>query len=161
MPSNLLPDIPPLPVPHHVQAGPSDCLAACAAMALAYYGRSTPYGKLLRLLNIGPIGAPRRNILNLSRLRGVTVIYREATLPIAAQYLRAGLPVIAFVDTGELGYWSSTTNHALVLIGIEKDDVLVNDPAVMDAPMRVPNGEFDLAWLNADNACAVISVMRP
>lgn len=36
MPSDLLPDIPPLAVPHQVQTGPSDCLAACAAMVLAY-----------------------------------------------------------------------------------------------------------------------------
>lgn len=161
MPSDLLPDIPPLAVPHQMQAGPSDCLAACAAMVLDYFGKTTSYAKLLHLLGIGPIGAPRRNILNLSRLRGVTVAYREATLPIAAQYLQAGLPVIAFVDTGELDYWSSTTNHALVLVGIEKDEILIHDPAVKDAPVRVPIGEFDLAWLNADNACAVVSVMRP
>ncbi len=129
-------------------------------MVLAYHGKITSYGKLLGLLNIGPIGAPRRNILHLSRLRGLTVVYREATLPIAAQYLQTGLPVIAFVDTGELAYWSSTTNHALVLVGIEGDDVLVNDPAVNDAPVRIPIGEFGLAWLNADNACAIVSVTR-
>lgn len=81
-------------------------------------------------------------------------------MPIAAQYLKAGLPVIAFVDTGELWYWSSTTNHALVLVGIEKDEILVHDPAVKDAPIHVSIGEFDLAWLNADNACAIISVKR-
>ena len=158
MPKDSLPDVATLDVPHFIQRGPSDCLSACAAMVLAYHGKSTPYSKLLHLLKIGPIGAPRRNILNLSRLRGVTVAYREATLPIAAQYLQAGLPVIAFVDTGELGYWSSTTNHALVLVGIEKDEILVHDPAVKDAPVHVPIGEFDLAWLNADNACAIVSV---
>lgn len=156
--SDLLPDVPPLAVPHYRQAGPSDCLAACAAMVLAHYGKSTPYGRLLRLLNIGPFGAPRRNILNLSRLRGVTVAYREATLPIAAQYLQAGVPVIAFVDTGELPYWSVTTNHALVMVGIAGDAILANDPAMQVSPVHISVGEFDLAWLNAGNACAIVSV---
>lgn len=63
-------------VPHRVQKGPADCLAACAAMVLAYHRKSVSYSKLLSLLNIGPIGAPRRNILNLSRLRGLSVVYR-------------------------------------------------------------------------------------
>lgn len=156
--SDSLRDVPPLAVPHHIQAGPSDCLAACAAMVLAYYGRSTPNGRLLHLLNIGPFGAPRRNILSLSRLRGVTVAYREATLPIAAQYLQTGMPVIAFVDTGELAYWSITTNHALVLVGIAGDNILANDPAMKDSPVRIPVWEFDLGWLNAGNACAIVSV---
>lgn len=160
MPRDSLPSAPALTVPHFIQTGPSDCLAACAAMVLAYHGKVTSYAKLIDLLKIGPIGAPRRNILNLSRLRGLEVIYREATLPIAAQYLQVGLPVIVFVDTGELGYWSSTTNHALVIIGIEGDDILANDPGAKDAPVHIPVGEFDLAWLNADNACAVVSLAR-
>lgn len=47
-----------LDVPHYMQKGPADCLAACAAMVLAYHGKSTSYNKLLDLLHIGPIGAP-------------------------------------------------------------------------------------------------------
>lgn len=160
MPRDLLPSVSALAVPHHRQSGPSDCLAACAAMVLGYLGKTAPYGKLLSLLKIGPIGAPRRNILNLARLRGVSVVYREATLSILTQYLQAGVPVIVFVDTGELAYWSSTTNHAVVVVGSEGDDILVHDPAVEDAPVRIPVGEFDLAWLNADNACAILSMDR-
>lgn len=56
MPTDSLPDVPALEVVHSVQTGQSDCLAACAAMVLAYHGRVTPYGKLLGLLKIGPIG---------------------------------------------------------------------------------------------------------
>ena len=161
MPNDSLPSVPTLDVPQFPQRSASDCLAACAAMVLAYHGKPVSYGRLLRLLKIGPIGAPRRNILNLSRLRGISAIYREATLPILVQYLETGLPVIAFVDTGELGYWSSTTNHAVVLVGIDGDDVLVNDPALAEVqPVHVPVGEFDLAWFNADNACAIVSASR-
>jgi len=49
-----------------------------------------------------------------------------------------------------------STNHALVLVGIDEDYVLVNDPAFSDAPKSVGVGEFDLAWLNGDNTCAIL-----
>ena len=28
-------------------------------------------------------------------------------------------------------------------------------------PQRIPRGEFELAWLNCDNACAVVNVHAP
>ncbi len=158
MPTSLLPVIPSLPVPHREQQYPSDCLAACAAMVLEYLGKPTPYSRLLTLLRIGPIGAPRRNIRYLTRL-GIDVTYQEATLPLVVGYLQAGNPVIAFVDTGELPYWSVRTNHAVVLVGINRGSVFVNDPAFPDAPKQVSLGEFDLAWFNSDNACAILGPM--
>jgi ABC-type bacteriocin/lantibiotic exporter with double-glycine peptidase domain len=129
-------------------------------MVLTYAGLSVDYTQLLTVLRIGPLGAPRRNVLHLARL-GLDVTYREATLPIMASYLQADHPVIAFVDTGELAYWSFTTNHALVVLGLDADHVIVNDPAFASAPHRIPQDEFELAWLNGDNACAVIQVPTP
>lgn len=123
-----LPVIPPLAVPHRSQEHLSDCLAACAAMVIAFSGKSIPYGQLLKTLNITAAGAPRRNILHLTAL-GLSVTYREATLPIIARYLQQGHPVIAFVDSGELSYWKTTTNHALVIVGMDSDHVSVLDPA--------------------------------
>ena len=87
--------------------------------------------------------------------------YREATFSIIATHLQAGQPVIAFVDTGELAYWSVTTNHAIVVIGLEAEHVVVQDPAFATTPQRIPFGEFEMAWLNCDNACAVVTVRRP
>ncbi|MBN1887789.1 MAG: C39 family peptidase, partial [Thermoflexales bacterium] len=145
----------PKPVPHREQTMPADCLAACAAMLLDYLEQPIPYLRLVKLLGIGPIGAPRRNILRLTQL-GLQVTYRQATLPILADYLHAEQPVIVFLDTGELAYWSTATNHAVVLVGLEGDDVLVNDPAFPSAPQRIPRDDFELAWLNSDNACAII-----
>lgn len=144
-----------LPIPQRRQLSQADCLAACAAMILDYLGKPAEYERLLALLDIGPIGAPRRNIVRLARL-GVDVVYREATPPILIELLRTGTPVIAFVDTAELPYWSSATNHAVVVVGVEGDDLLVNDPAFVDVPIRVPLDEFELAWLNADYMCTII-----
>jgi ABC-type bacteriocin/lantibiotic exporter with double-glycine peptidase domain len=155
MPANELPDIPTLPVQHYSQQGLSDCLAACALMVLDYLGKPMPYGRLLRTLDIGPIGAPRRNILRLSE-HGIGVVYREASLTIIADYLKRGLPVIAFVDTGELSYWTSTTNHAVVIIGFTAEVVILLDPACPAQQYEVTLGEFLLAWLNCDYSCAVL-----
>jgi ABC-type bacteriocin/lantibiotic exporter with double-glycine peptidase domain len=158
MPKKKQPATPPLPVPYRKQIQSSDCLAACATMLIEYLGRSVPYPQLLALLEIGPLGAPRRNILRLARL-GFQVTFREGTLPVVAQYVNAGHPVIAFVDTGELSYWSTTTNHAVVVVGVESDHVLVLDPAFPDdAPKQIPEGEFQLAWLNCDYTCAIVEV---
>lgn len=144
-----------LPVPHLEQLQQSDCLAACAAMVLAYLGEDVDYRRLLTLLDIGSYGAPRRNIIRLARL-GVDVVYREANVALLLDTLRHGEPVIAFVDTGELSYWTEVTNHAVVVIGAEGDFVLINDPAVDEGAMPVQIAEFELAWLNADYACAII-----
>ncbi|MFP4394119.1 MAG: cysteine peptidase family C39 domain-containing protein, partial [Anaerolineales bacterium] len=69
MQNDSLPNIPPLPAPHYKQRQAVDCLAACVAMLLDYYQCAIPYRRLLALLRIGPIGAPRRNILRLNALR--------------------------------------------------------------------------------------------
>jgi ABC-type bacteriocin/lantibiotic exporter with double-glycine peptidase domain len=124
-------------------------------MVLEYLGRTVAYHQLVQQLGIGPFGAPRRNITRLAR-PGLQVAYGQATLPILATHLEAGLPVIAFVDTGELAYWTVTSNHAIVVVGITGDTILVNDPAFAVAPQRIACDEFELAWLNCDNACAVI-----
>ena len=160
MPKASLSHIPPLNVPHREQIQASDCLAACVAMVLDYLGRPVSYPQLLSLLQIGLLGAPRRNVLHLTRL-GLDVTYREAALSLIVAYLQASQPVIAFVDTGELAYWSVATNHAVVVIGLDPEHVIVNDPAFASAPQRIPRGEFELAWLNCDNACAVVNVQAP
>lgn len=108
------------------------------------------------LLQTGLIGAPRRNIIHLTQI-GYNVTYREATLTILAEdYLQKGEPVIAFVDTGELSYWSRITNHAVVIVGLDEENVLVLDPVFSATVRPIPQDEFQLPWLNGDYACGVI-----
>lgn len=68
-----------LPVPHRTQRTDGECLAACAAMVLAYIGLTTAYEKLLKVLDIHWFGAPFFNIRLLEQL-GVLVVYRQGTL---------------------------------------------------------------------------------
>jgi len=125
-------------------------------MVLNYFEVAVPYRRLLALLRIGPIGAPRRNVMYLTQL-GIRVIYREATLSILAEYLQAQIPVIAFVDTAELPYWTGISNHSITIIGLDSDTVIALDPAFDASPFYISRGDFELAWGNADFACAIIT----
>ena len=123
-------------------------------MVLEYIGEPADYRRLLTLLGISSYGAPRRNIARLSRL-GVEVVYRAANISILTESLRQGDPVIAFVDTGELSYWTETTNHAVVVVGIEGDNILYSTPD--------PNcirSAFHL-WRNGNGGSQTAAANRP
>jgi len=55
--------------------------------------------------------------------------------------------VIAFVDTGELPCWSASTNHAVVIIGIDEENVILKEPAFDAEVQIVPRGDFGLAGM--------------
>jgi len=146
-----------LPVPHHKQNHPSDCLAACAAMLLDYAGRPVPYDRLLQLLDITPdLGAPASNIKRLMALN-VTVEYGPGNITDLAHRLAQGVPAIAFVHTIHLSYWPEAARHAVVAVGIDERRVYLNDPFFDAAPQSVSRLEFELAWDEMDNVYAVIT----
>ncbi len=69
-----------LPVTHHLQRYPADCLAACAAMVLDYFGRLVAYDRLIQLMRIDlTVGAPYRHLQLLDAL-GITVTLRQGAL---------------------------------------------------------------------------------
>lgn len=72
--------------------------------------------------------------------------------------LERGWPSIVGVQAAEFPYWQDLpTQHAVVVVGMTPTSVLVNDPAMADAPLAIPYGDFDLAWLEMDEAFAVIA----
>lgn len=145
-----------LSIPHHRQQQPADCLAACAAVVLDYLGIQVGYGRLLRLLKIEPFGASAYNLHYLSSL-GITAAIDMRDMTLLRELLQTGAPVITLVRTGELSYWPQKTNHVVVVVGLEEDDILVNDPAFEQSPIRVSALEFELAWLGFDYLSAVFA----
>lgn len=146
-----------LSVPHLHQPTPGDCLPACVAMVLGFWQIAYPLAQLRRLLEVIPdVGAPAFNVRNLERL-GLRVEYRQGTLGVLHAHLDSGQPPIVFVRTGELPYWDTDVNHALVLTGMDGACVLVNDPFFAKAPISIPPGDFDLAWLEHNEMYAVIT----
>jgi ABC-type bacteriocin/lantibiotic exporter with double-glycine peptidase domain len=66
-----------LPVSHRQQRQQAECLAACAAMVLDYLQVPASYEQLVKLLRIGPAGAPFRNLRYLESLVGLSVLIRR------------------------------------------------------------------------------------
>lgn len=146
-----------LPLPHQTQRFESDCLAACAAMALAAIDVQTKYDLLLSLLNTRPWGTPHRNIRQLdTQISGIRVTYRQGVLSDVFRAIDSGRPVILFVWTGDLPYWAIETWHAVVVVGYDEKQFFLNDPAFTTAPQVVTHGDLELAWIAYDMYYAVI-----
>ncbi len=145
-----------LSVPHRLQQGDGDCLAACAAMVLTHLGRGIDYTRLLRLLKVKSYGAPAGNIRLLESL-DLAVTYSKTDMAGLQAMLQQGYPVIVFVRTGDLPYWTYSTDHALLVVGCDENQLFVNDPNHAESPMAVPRGDFELAWLERDYYYAIIT----
>jgi hypothetical protein len=115
-------------------------------MFLEYINIRVPYSRLFRILNIQPFGASGRNLLYLSQI-DVEVIYREGSMGMLKNLIQSGRPCIALVRTEFLQDWTRSTDHAVVVVGIDDDNVFYNDPTFNQHPMRVTSLEFDLAWM--------------
>ncbi len=144
-----------LPVPHLEQTSDGDCLPICAAMILAYLQTPTEPDRLARLFDTQPYGSIASRILRLTEW-GYLVAYQSGSLAILKNLLATGVPAIVFVWTGNLPYWSIDTPHAVVVVGIQAENILVNDPAFSRASQSVAIGDFLLAWAEFDYRYATI-----
>ncbi|MEZ4712863.1 MAG: cysteine peptidase family C39 domain-containing protein [Caldilineaceae bacterium] len=144
-----------LPVPHLLQQDDADCLAACSAMVLIYIGKPIHYRRLLRTLRTQSYGTPFPNMMFLEQLN-VQVTMGTGNIDQLYSYLSQQHPCIVPVDTRELPYWTQSTDHAVVVVGIDGDNVIVHDPAFNNLYIAIPIGDFDLAWLAKDERYAVL-----
>jgi len=136
----------------------SDCLAACSAMILDYLQIPFTYNQLLQLLQVEYYGSFFRNLQHLQSL-GVYVQMGLSEIDMLKAPLSSGLPIIAYVDTGELtSYWNESTNHAVVISGIDEQLVTLNDPFFESAPKQVSIDEFVLAWDAQKGLFAILSL---
>ena len=153
------PTTPRLNVGHLQQANPGECLATCTAMVLAYYHVAYDYRQLSKTLRIqSDLGTPFSNITRLTKLKILVGFRENGSLETLHRLLTQGWPCIIAVDTGELPYWDVSTGHAVVLVGMDKNHVYLNDPAMTVGPLQVPTGDFYLAWHEYSFSYAVLAV---
>ena len=145
-----------LPVLHRQQRAEADCLPICTQMVLDYWGIVVSYTRLRKVLGTRQFGTPFRAIQQIEQF-GVAVEIAHLSLAEIAPHLRAGRPVIAGVHTAQLGYWSEAVDHVVVMIGIDEEQVYVHDPSLAHGEQGIPRMEFDLAQIDFDNLCAVVT----
>lgn len=128
-------------------------------MLCTYWGVTVSYERLIIDLRIRTgAGGLLENVRNLVR-HGFSVYHlRQASLNDLYQMLENGWPPIVSVQADEFPYWTEPpTQHAVVVVGMTTEAIWVNDPAANTAPLAVPYGDFDLAWLEMDEAFAAIA----
>lgn len=144
-----------LAVSHLRQRAESDCLPICAQMVLTYLGRNESYERLTQLLGTRWFGTPARNMLRLEQI-GLRVILTELSMAEIETRLQEDHPVIAFVNTADLPYWKVSTDHAVVVVGMDQESVYLNDPYFERVPQIVSRTAFELSSLRFNNQCVVI-----
>jgi ABC-type bacteriocin/lantibiotic exporter with double-glycine peptidase domain len=138
-----------LQIDHIQQRADGECMAACAAMILSYINVRVNYNQLINLLHITPIGTASFRVLELEKLN-ITVVYKQGTLDELREHLANNRPCLAFVDSAQLPYSRLASNHAVVVSGMDETQIYLNDPDLDYAPVAIPIGDFDLAWLERD-----------
>jgi len=151
-----------LDVPHRHQIDDGYCLPACVQMVLDYLDLTIPLDHLIRQLDVRPpLGAPASNVRNL-RSDALDVTFTSGTLSDLRSHLAQSNPPIVFVQAGELAHWRGrVSQHAIVVVGIDEQNVYILDPAAEDRPIPIPIGDFMLAWVEMDNLYALIRRAKP
>lgn len=127
-------------------------------MILDYLHVPVKYPQLLSLLRIQAFGTSFSSLHNLETL-GLSVRIAEGDIERLREHLESGLPSVVFVDTGQLiSYWNEQTNHAVVVVGMEENQIYLNDPEFKSAPQSISIDEFLLAWQEKDCLYAVIGL---
>lgn len=145
-----------LSVPHHLQLADGLCLPACAQMVLAYWGIRRTQNRLARQLQTIPgAGTPGSRLYNLAS-RNLDIYYGDGTLEELRTALTQAIPPITLVNTKHFPHWQLETAHAVVVVAIDDNHVMVNDPGISQGQTLVTLGDFLLAWDEMANLYALI-----
>jgi hypothetical protein len=128
-------------------------------MALAYLGISRSQKEIGRALKPrSGFGAPASQIVNLNSRR-TEVFYRAGgAINDMLDWLRRDVPVIAFVQAGELPQWRGVlAQHAVLVVALDGRHVHIHDPAMDHGPIEILLDDFLLAWGEMDSRYAVIA----
>jgi ABC-type bacteriocin/lantibiotic exporter with double-glycine peptidase domain len=110
--------MPLLSIEHQPQQNQVGCLAACAQMVLSHISIAWSQQRLNRLFEITSMGVPLSRIQRLgSQICNVLLHFGGESQ--VRQFIDQQLPLIAFVRTVELPYWSEDVEHAVLIVGYE------------------------------------------
>lgn len=149
MPSNWL------NVPHFQQEFDYSCVAASVRMVLAHHGNVRSEADLRALLDTQPTGTRAGNLMRLSD-SSFEVFLRSSNLTELQKTLAANQPVLVFLQTGSLEYWSMDIFHTAVLVGLDSSVAALHDPYFAAAPQMTSLQSFEKAWAQTGQFAAFI-----
>ncbi len=155
-----MPKSPMIQLRHHKQEYSASCLAACVVMVLSYWQVEVSEADIRRIIKTRPwSGAHPINLLRLNEL-GFETWLSDGTLDDLRQQVDLGRPVIVFLWTGALRYWSAQSGvdylHAVVVVGWTQTTVSVHDPVLSSGPVDIAWAEFKDAWAYSRQMMATI-----
>jgi ABC-type bacteriocin/lantibiotic exporter with double-glycine peptidase domain len=113
-------------IPYISQLEWSDCGAACLAMSLAFHGKEIPLSSVRSAVGVGRDGVTARNIADAAGRFGMV-----------ARGVKVDVEQLTMLPRGSILHWEF--NHFVVLDRVDRDAVLIVDPAM--GPRRIPLAE--------------------
>jgi ABC-type bacteriocin/lantibiotic exporter with double-glycine peptidase domain len=112
---------------------------------LAYYGDVRTEAELRSELDTQPTGTRARNLMRLSGT-AFEVFLRSSHFAELQTVLAGNQPVIVFLKTGLLEYWTRDIFHTAVLVGLDAESVTLLDPYLASGPQKTSLASFEKAW---------------
>jgi len=145
---------------HYQQKAKNACVPARVRMVMSSYseelGEKHSEEDLLQLLGTSEAGSVLENLSRLEQL-GFRVEVVPSNLTEIRLYLtEMKKPVIAVVYTGYLPYLTAESLHAVVVVGVDEQKVVLNDPLLEDAPVVISVEEFQRAWYFWGNLIVIL-----
>jgi len=144
-------------VPDTRQSANYSCGAAALQAVLRYWGIDIEEDKLMNLLKTSPdYGTNEKDIVRVARRMGLKARFKDnVTLEDLERSIHEGIPVIVDCQSWRSSRQSNKSwandwknGHYMVVIGIDEDNVYLEDPYVLGSRGYIPRQEFEERWHN-------------
>lgn len=144
-------------VPDTRQSANYSCGATALQAVLKYWGIDIEEDKLIKLLNTSPdYGTNERDIVRVAKKMGLKAKLKDnITLEDLERSVHEGIPVIVDCQSWRCSKhsnksWSDDWRHGhyMVVIGIDENNVYLEDPYILGSRGFIPRQEFVERWHN-------------
>jgi ABC-type bacteriocin/lantibiotic exporter with double-glycine peptidase domain len=144
---------------HQQQLTMGYCLPACTQMALGSLGMKITQNQLAAELGTAKgIGTPFTNLQRLTKYGVTPSLSQWQSIQPLLNALKNGWPVITAILTtpGLPGWETISTQHAILIVQIYKQDIVYHDPALAHGPVTALLDEFYIGWTEMSEQTAIL-----